>query len=93
MKRLDLSRRLGLSAILIFLTAVVMRAWFGDVEHWNTPADYKPDDHDKVHFTDLLYFSTVTWFTVGFGDFTPRTPALKWFVALKIFGSYALLVA
>jgi Ion channel len=63
------------SVILLFsFWAVILIVAFGVVQ-WiilspmNTPGDAVPG------FWDYLYFSGVTFFTLGFGDLTPRAPS------------------
>ena len=42
---------------------------------------------------DSFYYSAVTVATVGFGDFTPKTPAGKLLTVLYMFCGIGLLVA
>lgn len=42
---------------------------------------------------DSLYFSVVTLATVGYGDFTPTTPAAKVFTILYVINGISILLA
>jgi uncharacterized membrane protein len=50
------------------------------------------DDSEDVSFTDMLYFSTVTTFTIGYGDITPKTNEVKILVIIKIILSSIILI-
>jgi len=43
-----------------------------------------PDDH-KLNFGNTLYFTLITHFTVGYGDYFPRRHIAKWVTAFHVF--------
>jgi len=43
-----------------------------------------PDDH-KIHFGNTLYFTLITHFTVGYGDYYPKRHIAKWITAFHVF--------
>jgi len=81
------------SLYFIITTFISLIIWLtlSDVEHWNTPAGY--DQHNKhLDFFDIFYFNSITWFTVGYGDFSPRHPALKFMAILNVMCAYTILI-
>jgi hypothetical protein len=44
-------------------------------------------------WVDSFYFSVITLTTVGYGDFSPTTPASKLFTVVYIFGGISLIGA
>ncbi len=73
---------------LILVGSVVIWIAFADASNWHVPAGYATP---SVTFNDILYFTTVSTFTVGYGDFSPRNPVFKNFVILIVVGSYAIM--
>ena len=72
----------------ILLCTIIFYIFFRNKNEWNINCECKDD---KVSFTDLLYYSTATVFTVGYGDIIPKTYILKYIVIFKIFISYIIL--
>ena len=71
----------------ILSCTIILYMFFRDKNEWNINCECKDD---KVSFTDLLYFNTVTIFTVGYGDIIPKNNILKYIVIFKIFISYII---
>ena len=42
-------------------------------------------EHSELHYRDFLYFSTLTNFTVTFGDIIPATGRIKLLIGLQVF--------
>jgi hypothetical protein len=89
----SLAARFVLICILLMAIAVQVFS-FSDlcVVHGIVGPDGPPIDHDP---NDCLYFSVVTWTTLGYGDFRP-TPNLRYYAALESIYGYlymAVLVA
>lgn len=57
------------TALILLLGAVTFRYFEPTVTNW----------------TDACYMAVITLTTVGYGDFAPTTPAMKWFVIFYIF--------
>ena len=71
----------------ILLCTIIFYIFFRNKNEWSINCECKDD---KVSFTDLLYFNTVTIFTVGYGDISPKNNILKYIVIFKIFISYII---
>ena len=65
--------------ILIIIFSLIFYYLFGNKSNWNINCE---DEH--VSLNDMFYFSTVTSFTIGYGDITPKTYPVKYLVMLKI---------
>jgi hypothetical protein len=72
----------------ILFCTIILYVFFRNKNEWNINCECKDE---KVSFTDLLYYSTATIFTVGYGDIIPKTNILKYIVIFKIFISYIIL--
>lgn len=72
----------------ILFCSIIFYIFFRNKNEWSINCECKDD---KVSFTDLLYYSTATVFTVGYGDIIPKTNILKYIVIFKIFISYIIL--
>lgn len=60
---------------------------------FNLYSPYCNNDEDKKNFTSFFqtfYFTTVTHFTVGFGDITPKSNVLRSFTICHIFLTFLL---
>ena len=57
-------------AFIIILIFTVIYAFF-DHNHWN--GIEKEDDRGFKRLFNRLYYSMVSWSTVGYGDITPKT--------------------
>ncbi|MEQ6333555.1 NAD-binding protein [Sphingobium sp. MK2] len=71
----DLSWRVGLVFGLIALVLLL---------HWVGRDGLKDNLDDHISFIDVLYFTTVTVTTVGYGDIVPVTPEARLFEALFV---------
>lgn len=47
---------------------------------------------EKKSILDAIWWCTVTWFTVGYGDLYPTTPKGKLFTVFAIVSSHALII-
>ena len=47
--------------------------------------------HGKLSYLDLFWFSSITWFTIGYGDIIPKTNILKIIVIIKLFINYIII--
>ena len=47
---------------------------------------------ERGNFVDALWFCTVTWFTVGYGDMVPTTDIGKLFTIYAIISSHILII-
>lgn len=71
----DLGWRLGLVVGLMALVLVI---------HWLGRDGLKDNLDDRISFIDVLYFTTVTVTTVGYGDIVPVSPEARLFEALLV---------
>lgn len=72
---LDLLWRIALVAGLVAIVLVV---------HWIDRDGLKDNLDNHISFIDVLYFTTVTVTTVGYGDIVPVTPQARLFEALLV---------
>ena len=68
---------LTLNYLIISILIIMSYAWYYYNFCW--VLDYNANQTSQK--IDAFYFSTVTFTTLGFGDFAPRTPVEKLFVA------------
>ena len=73
--------------LLIIIFSLIFYNNYRSKKNWNITCD-----SEDVSFTDMLYFSTVTSFTVGYGDISPKTDAVKFLVIFKIILSSIILI-
>lgn len=71
----DLAWRVGLVFGLIALVLLI---------HWVGRDGLKDNLDDQISFVDVLYFTTVTVTTVGYGDIVPVSPEARLFEALLV---------
>lgn len=71
----DLTWRVGLVFGLIGLVLLI---------HWVGRDGLKDNLDDRISFVDVLYFTTVTVTTVGYGDIVPVSPEARLFEALLV---------
>jgi voltage-gated potassium channel len=71
----DLSWRIGLVVGLIALVLLL---------HWVGRDGLKDNLDNHISFVDVLYFTTVTVTTVGYGDIVPVTPEARLFESLFV---------
>jgi hypothetical protein len=70
-------RKLVFALILISLISFYMAEYYSDTKYWNLPSNYDKENQNKLSFFNIFYFNIVSWFTIGFGDFTPKHVHLK----------------
>lgn len=70
---------LGLRALLVILLASI--ALLG---HWLDRGGLKDNFDNEVSFTDVVYFTTITITTVGYGDIVPVTDRARLFDSLVV---------
>ena len=49
------------------------------------------DKENYANFTDSLYYTTITHFTIGFGDITPKSKVLRALTMLQIIIAFSLM--
>lgn len=65
----------------------VVFVWFYAIVFWGMGCDAFSTDHLEFSLETMLYYSTVTFTTLGFGDITPKTAeAARWVMAEVITG-------
>lgn len=85
-------------AICIYLIAAVIWALLYVLINQIDPASFKglAAVPFEAQFAELMYFSTVTLTTLGYGDVTPVNPYVRWLAQIQaVFGQFyiAILVA
>jgi hypothetical protein len=80
-----------LSFGLICILSYIHFIFFSDISNWNSPNEYKGKD-GKLTYTDHFYFNCTTWFTVGFGDFTPKNKFLKLVTCFSMFLAFYIML-
>ena len=51
----------------------------------------KEDKENFTNYSDSLYYTTITHFTVGFGDITPKSKLLKYITMLQVLLAYTFM--
>jgi hypothetical protein len=77
--------KIVLLTLWILFCSYILYIFFRQKSNWNISSE-----DENLSFTDFLYFSTVTSFTVGYGDISPKTNLLKYIVMFKIYISYII---
>jgi len=84
-KKLQIKLIIFICIILFFTT--IFYIFFSDKKNWNCPES----EGDKLSYLDLFWFSSITWFTIGYGDIIPKTNILKIIVIIKLFINYIII--
>ena len=80
--------------LLIIIFSLIFYNYYGNKSNWNineSNLDINCED-EHVSLSDMFYFTTVTSFTIGYGDITPKTNPVKYLVMLKIFLTSGILL-
>lgn len=80
-----LFKKVILLTIWIIFCTFVFYIFFREKNNWNIGSE-----DENLTLTDLFYFSTVTAFTVGYGDISPKRKILKYLVMFKIYISFII---
>ena len=67
--------------LLIIIFSLIFYYCYGNKKNWIIN---NKDKDEKINLSDMIYFSTVTNLTIGFGDIIPITYPVKYLVILKI---------
>jgi hypothetical protein len=70
----------------IIFCATIFYTFYSHKDNWNT----LNNDKEHLSFTDILYFTTVTMFTVGYGDITPKTKIIKYLLIIKLYINFII---
>jgi hypothetical protein len=84
-KKLQIKLIIFIFIILFFTT--IFYIFFSHKDNWNCPES----EGEHLSFFDLFWFSSVTWFTIGYGDIVPKTNILKLITIIKLFINYIIL--
>ena len=77
---------------IIFFMTFIMWLFLSDKTYWNYPNKYKSDDITYITFFDLFYYNCTTFFTIGFGDFSPNNIYIKILSILTMFTAYGIVL-
>lgn len=72
-----ITTKLILSILLVLIITSIIHTWYSNVLYWNLPFGYKEENGDKVTFFDVFYYNIITWYSIGYGDFSPKHVHLK----------------
>jgi hypothetical protein len=72
------------------LLSLFTHKYYSSIKYWNVPQGYSEENGDQLKFTDIFYFNIVSWFTIGYGDFTPKHTNLKFFTIINAFCAYTI---
>ena len=70
--------------ILIFIFSII---YFIIAKRYGS----KEDKENFTHYSDSLYYTTITHFTVGFGDIAPKSKILKYLTMLQVVLAYSFM--
>ena len=93
-KGLILIKKFIVVILLIIIFSLIFYNYYGNKSNWNineSNLDINCED-EHVSLSDMFYFTTVTSFTIGYGDITPKTNPVKYLVMLKIFLTSGILL-
>jgi hypothetical protein len=76
--------------VVIYILTFYTHKYYADVKYWNVPSGYIEENGGKVNFFDIYYFQTTTWFTIGYGDFSPKHKDLKFITILNGIIAYGI---
>jgi hypothetical protein len=80
----------GERPLRIFMTAFTLIAFYATVYYFFAP-ELSMDASSAVHLVNSVYFSIITFTTVGFGDILPKTPHMKLVCATEaLFGCFTM---
>ena len=51
----------------------------------------KEDKENFTNYSDSLYYTTITHFTVGFGDISPKSKILKYLTMIQVILAYTFM--
>jgi uncharacterized protein YjbI with pentapeptide repeats len=79
--------------------SILLAVWFGLNFFWMGPEAFRlaGDIHDPNNqplpfsYGTTIYYSVVTFTTLGFGDITPKTPHAAWWVMAEVIVGYIML--
>lgn len=86
-----ISKKLLITFIITYILSVFIYNNYSNVKYWNVPSDYIKENGEILQLSDIFYYNIITWFTIGYGDFTPKHPRLKSIAILN--GTIAYIIA
>ena len=86
-----ISTKLLAAFVVTYILSFFIYNNYSNVKYWNVPSDYVKENGETLPLSDIFYFNIITWFTIGYGDFTPKHPHLKTIAILN--GSIAYIIA
>jgi hypothetical protein len=70
-------KKLLLAFLITYIISMYVYHYYADVKYWNVPLNYTEEYGNKLTFNDIFYFLIISFFTIGYGDFTPKHDILK----------------
>ena len=85
-------KKLLLALLLTYIITIYMYYYYADVKYWNYPLNYDKENSNKLTFNDIFYFLIISFFTVGYGDFSPKHRILKFITILYLSISFMIIL-
>ena len=76
-------QKLAATFALTFVISWYIHQNYSLLKYWNVPSYYHANENEHMTFEDIYYFQIVTWFTIGYGDITPKHPTLKFITVIN----------
>jgi hypothetical protein len=81
----------GRSFLRWALWSILFAVLFASGYYFMGPESFRIDDLPSTSFLTMLYYSIVTFTTLGFGDITPTTPGASILVMAEVILGYVML--
>ena len=77
--------------VLIFLFSLVFHFHLGGSRSFAIEELVNDPNYDPNSWAPMLYYSIVTFTTLGFGDIIPKTQEAAWWIAAEVMMGYFML--
>ena len=85
-----ISTKLFAAFVITYILSFFIYNNYSNVKYWNVPSDYVKENGETLAVSDIFYFNIITWFTIGYGDFSPKHPHLKTIAILNVSIAYII---
>ena len=80
-------KKLILAFILTCITTIYIYQNYAESKYWNVPNNHSSE---KLLFNNIFYFLIITFFTIGYGDISPKSHILKYITI--VYSSLAFII-